>query len=159
MRLLACISKGRTRMTVECGWDPAARPLPPKNVLPRCTLYLDFFFSFQVGVENKGENFKVRFTSLQPPSRLQGNFKNAASRPSLHSHPLGIQDTRGTCGIPSCQSASLLVWWSGSQKLSTPSEAALLQSRVCPWFVGKAAVLARRVIHSFTGPTRMLRAS
>lgn len=159
MRLLACISKGRTRMTVECGWDPAARPLPPKNVLPRCTLYLDFFFSFQVGVKNKGENFKVRFTSLQPPSRLRGNFKNAASRPSLHSHPLGIQDTRGTCGIPSCQSASLLVWWSGSQKLSTPPEAALLQSRVCPWFVGKAAVLARRVIHSFTGPTRMLRAS
>lgn len=56
-------------MTVECGWDPAARPLPPKNVLPRCTLYLDFFFLFKWGWRIKART--SRSGSL-PFSLLQG---------------------------------------------------------------------------------------
>lgn len=101
--------RGQWRVT----WTQLLAPKERMCCMIVLFILIFFFFLFKWGVENKGKNFKVKFTSLQAPSRLHRNFKNVVSGPSLHSHPLGIQDTRGTCSIPSCQSAFLagpVVW-------------------------------------------------
>lgn len=53
-------------MTVEGDSDPASTPTERM-----CSMIVPFILIFfQVGVETKSKNLKVRFTSLQAPSRL-----------------------------------------------------------------------------------------
>lgn len=117
------------------------------------TFYLDFSFLFKWGWRIKART--SRSGSL-PFSLLQGCREISRMQPLGPVYIPTLSVSRIPEGPATFHLANQPPCWSGGLGLRSfqrhPKPAALLQSRVCPWFVGKASVLASRVIHSLTGP-------
>lgn len=114
------------------------------------TFYLDFPFLFKWGWRIKARTSR---SGSVPFSLLQGCREISRMQPLGPVYIPTLSVSRIPEGPATFHLANQPPCWSGGLGLRSfqlhPKPAALLQSRVCPWFVGKASVLCQQG-HSFT---------